>query len=497
MYTLEQSLLDHPLALLRVIAELRGIPLHGHTQREVALELAAALATPEAIAQALAELSPAATEALEALAASQGRIQATLFQERYGEIRPFGPGRLTRERPWESPTGPAEELWYRGWIFQGFAEIDGTATAFIYVPDEVLALLPRPAQEEPRLPAVTAPATPIAHGDALVQDMVTFLAMIQMREFQRPRGRWSPAELNALAERWMVPEPPPLSPEGGSRLALLIHLAERMHWLQEDAQRHLQLRASTVRSWLQSDHATEWLTLWLRWRDDETWDDLRRLPGLVCEGGWHDDPVDARRRLFSWLARLQPGIWHDLDDWVSTMKRIAPEFLRPDGDYDSWYIRKADENVYLRGFAHWDEVEGQLIRYLMRGPLLWFGVVAMDERQTRFALTEAGRALLQEEKPTVAPAGRIEVTRDFLVLVPPGVASLDRFRVARFTRWEGSPQVGTDEPFRYRITQTALRRAEAQGITVHRILAFLREQTGDTLPENVVRALTRWPHRAR
>ncbi|HEY65027.1 MAG TPA: hypothetical protein G4O02_10700 [Caldilineae bacterium] len=490
MPRLEQSLIDHPSALLRAIAELRGVSLSARHPREMASELASALSEPAEVARALDDLSPEAMAALEALAAAGGHIQATVFQRQYGEIRPFGPGRLARERPWEKPTGPAEELWYRGWIFRGFVEIDGVMTEVIFIPDEILGLLPRKSTAGPELVAAPGPAQAIDHGDAIVQDVLTLVAMALVEGMRRRRGRWHTVDLAALVGRFIISEEPPLDPAGCSRLALILHLVEHLGWIHEEGGR-AKVRAAAIRPWLEADRAAQWKTLWLTWRDDETWDDLRKIPELVCEGGWHDDPVGARRRLLAQLAQLPPGEWYALDDWVAAVKALAPDFLRPDGDYDSWYIRSADGGGYLRGFEHWEDVEGRLIRYFVRGPLHWFGLVALDPAGERFALTDAGRALAQGEEPPVTTSGEITVTRDFAVLVPTTVPCFDRLRVARFTMWEASPKPGSEEPFRYRITRRALRRARAQGITVDRVLAFLRDRVGDWLPENVIRALER------
>ena len=38
---------------------------------------------------------------------------------------------------------------------------------------------------------------------------------------------------------------------------------------------------------------------------------------------------------------------------------------RTRGDYDSWFIKRASDGLYLRGFQYWDEVDGALIRYFI------------------------------------------------------------------------------------------------------------------------------------
>ena len=40
----------------------------------------------------------------------------------------------------------------------------------------------------------------------------------------------------------------------------------------------------------------------------------------------------------------------------------------------SWFIRREGSEQYLRGFAHWEAVEGELLRYMIAGPLHWLGV---------------------------------------------------------------------------------------------------------------------------
>lgn len=492
MYSLERSLTDHSLVMLRVIAELRGIALQSQEHRGVVAELAMALATPASIAEALRELSAEAVAALEELAAAGGRMPSGLFLRRYGEIRPFGPGRLTREQPWRSPANPAEELWYHGWIFRRFAKIDDIPTEVIFVPDEILALLPRQPPQTFDVPPVAAPPSFLDPGDALVQDATTLLAMVQVEGMRRHQGRWHPEDLSALSARLLVRETALTGPFDGSRLTFLLYLAEQLDWIHEDGRGNARLHAPAVRTWLQSSRAVQWQTLWLAWRDGEAWDDLRRLPGLVCEGSWRSDPIGTRRRFLAWLERLQPGRWYEVGTWISALKTVAPNFLRPDGDYDSWYIRLANGDRYLRGFEHWDEVEGRLARFLIAGPLHWLGVIALDSEGRRMALTAAGQALIRAELPPTAPPDSILAGRDFSILVPMAASAFDRFRVARFASWEASPIVGSTEPFRYRITRTALRRAETQGITAERVLAFLQDRVGDALPDNVVRALMRW-----
>ena len=101
--------------------------------------------------------------------------------------------------------------------------------------------------------------------------------------------------------------------------------------------------------------------------------DLWQVPGIAPEAdsmaGY--DPTVARGAVLSIIAELAP-----LDDWWSPAEFIAavkgadPDFQRPGGDYDSWYIRD-ERGEYLRGFDSWDKVEGALIAWIIEGPLHW------------------------------------------------------------------------------------------------------------------------------
>src|SRR5512136_1892104 len=121
MRTLLTSLAEHPMAMLRGIAELDGVTLTTNARDDAAAQLAAALAEPGAIDAALASCSEAGRAAWAALRAASGRLKTPIFTRGHGALRPVGPARLEREAVWLQPQNGAEELWYRGLIFRGFA----------------------------------------------------------------------------------------------------------------------------------------------------------------------------------------------------------------------------------------------------------------------------------------------------------------------------------------------------------------------------------------
>ena len=109
MYSLQQSLVDYDMAMLRVLARTRGVALESNRQTEAVDQLAEALIDPLSIRVALAQLSPHGRDALDALTMVGGRMRAPQFSRRFGQVRPAGPGRLAREEPWSEPSNPAEE----------------------------------------------------------------------------------------------------------------------------------------------------------------------------------------------------------------------------------------------------------------------------------------------------------------------------------------------------------------------------------------------------
>ncbi len=110
-----------------------------------------------------------------------------------------------------------------------------------------------------------------------------------------------------------------------------------------------------------------------------------------------------------------------------------------------------------------------------------------------FRLTPAGAAFLgRADWLTVeAPPGatRAQVGSDGVIRVPAATAPYQRFRVARVTKW-----LSLDgETYTYRLTPSALRRAQKQGVELGRIVDFLREIAAEPgLPPTLLGALERW-----
>jgi hypothetical protein len=508
MRTLHQCLLDANLIRLRAIARFWDVELTANRQRDAAAQLAEAMATPEAIADARDALPDDQRQALEALLAAGGRMPLRVFARQWGEIRTMGPGRMERERPWQEPISPAEGLWYKGFIARAFDQEPEGTYELIFVPPELLAHVPVPPTPPPTItiePA-SAPAAVRAAGDGLLDDACTLLAYLQNEKLRpAPGGDWPTRHENGLVCRLRAPDP--------ARLALLRHLVQQLGWLRViDPAGHLRPDPGPVAAWLQSPTGQQRRALAEAWRDDPTWNDLFHVPTLHPEdtGAWSNDPVLARKAILRHLAAVYrepdeqcaPDAWYALDEFVNAIKQAAPDFQRPDGDYTTWYIRDAVTGAYLSGFESWDGVEGALIRYLITGPLAWLGLTDLeasppDEPPATFRLTPAGAAFLDLAAPPPEPEpAPLALRPDFTVSAPPA-RRYERFQLARVADWVASPPVGGTEgdSFVYRLTPSSLGRARRQGIPVARTLEFLNQATGVPVPRFVEAALTRWEAR--
>ncbi len=500
MRKLSQSLMDHDMAMLRAIASMWGLELVSNVRAEVVGQLSAEMLQPESVERILRELSPQEKGALEELVAAGGRIKAHLFTLRHGPIRPFGPGRLEREKPWREPVSASEGLWYRGLIYRAFDEEEGRLNEFVFVPSDLLPLLP-PAERRPRFTVEAAPPPlRIDAGDlSLVEDVFNLLSYLQNQEVKPLRdGSLPPHHRERLSERLTTPQP--------ERLDFLFHLCQRIGLVVSPPAAIKGERAPQVREgllkpnplpakrWLKAPRWQQLQALQKAWRDDPSWNELWRVEGLECEDtGWRNDPLTARRKVLGYLSQCPPGEWLSLSSFIQAIKEVEPDFQRPDGDYRSWYIRRVDTGEYLLGFQHWDEVEGALIAHLISRPLHWLGVTSLGyakEGLSSFLITAWGAAFLglPHEEPREETPPPLTVKSDLTILFPSTGRLYDRFQLERFaTLVESRPEVKI-----YRLERSSLARGLRQGIEIGMILAFLRKASGGRLPRNVALTLRDW-----
>ncbi len=560
MPALAQTLPANDLGFLRIVASLWGIELHAPAPAEAALELAEAMLDAELMEEIIAALPGPAREALRTLFGASGRLPWVQFARRFGDIREMGPGKRDREQPHARPNSAAETLYYRALIGKAFFDTPSGAQEFAFLPDDLMQALefigfepgeapepgpePQPASETPapepeyadlaepeyadldeiiaddepesvvlptvsaRKPPVVTPASPPpvsaqfsenagmkgggraatpaekAHirpaADHILDDLTTLLAALRLGIEPPALAVPTPVLTGLLtATRLIIPSPAG-SPAG------VLHKGAGGEGLQPEA----------VKTFLESPREAALESLVEAWQASETFNELRLLPGLAFEGAWDNQPLVTREFLLNLLEPIPKGVWWSIPSFIRDIKQKYPDFQRPAGDYDTWFIKRLANGQYLRGFAHWDEVDGALIRYFLQ-ILHWLGqldLAAPDETAapTAFRITNHEIRIPNSEtaKTTISSNGLITIPR----LAPRSI----RYQVARFCEWVGGRVTSQEEfetipeEYRYRVTPHSLKRAAGQGLKASHLLSLLAKQTGGQIPPVFAKALQRW-----
>lgn len=496
--SLEQCLIESDPARLEAIARLWGLERLPGRHREAAAILRERMLAPGKLEQTWSALSSSERAALSTLQTAESGMPWLTFTRRWGQVRAMGPGRIARERPWETPVSPTEGLWYRGLVFRAFVEGPTGLYEVAFIPDELRTRLPAPPSlPSLRLTPTAAPPAVIPADDCLLDDGCTFLAYLQNHRVRlRPGRKWPSKDKTRLTRRLRVRHP--------DRLALLHHLAQRLGWLRTDRAGCLRPNPGPVTVWFQASTGEQRATLARAWRDDPTWNDLWHVPTLRPDdtGSWCNDPLLARQSILRYLSACQPGEWYSLALFVAAVKKTDPDFQRPDGDYSTWYIRDTATGAYLRGFESWDVVEGALIRYVITGPLAWLGLVDLGAGKKpgfsqkpgfwdafTFRLSPAGAAFLglaEPEQETEQEPEPLVVRPDLTILVP-AARRYERFQLSRVADW-----AHTGAPYIYRLTPASLERARRQRITPDKVSAFFKRVTNGNVPRTLETILSRW-----
>ncbi|HMQ50658.1 MAG TPA: helicase-associated domain-containing protein [Anaerolineae bacterium] len=501
MKLLHHALVDYELPLLKAIAARRAMRLETLDQREAVEQLTEVLLSPVATAITVDDLSPAERNALDFLIRHEGQVEGARFSREFGEIRSMGPGRLDRERPWESPVSPAEGLWYRGLLFKTFQVGQQGSREWVYIPKDLLSLLQPDRSHQPATAVgldqfiADEPDIILPSDSYLPENVFRLLVHLQTTSVRvQNQGQLLPKDKVLLQELLL----PPLNSNDmpADQLSFLLHLSQRANLLTVTHSR-LRPNRDPVKVWLQSSRAQQIYQLQHIWRTDHTWNDLWHVPTLVPQAtGWENSPMLARAKILDFLTQsgVTAGSWLSVEAFIAAVKQSIPDFQRPGGDYESWYIQDRQGN-FLMGFEHWEQVEGALIRYLLTTILPTLGVVdlglnAGSQQIERVRLTVFGQSFLAGQPAQLPPPSRSQHFRvqEFQIRVPARANLYDRFQLARFAQLEDFEQ----EQARYRVTQASVQRALRNGVTPDQITAFLARVTNNQAPLRLVEAIRNW-----
>jgi hypothetical protein len=476
MPDLAQSLGGHDLGYLHIVAEFWGISFEAAEFQQGVEDLVPLLIEPQHVAEVVASLPAEAQDALDDLQRNAGRLPWSLFTRRYGLIREMGPGRRDRTQPYLDPISSAEVLYYRALVGRSFFDSAGGPEEYAFIPDDLSAILTRDrVAVEPTLGS-TALSAQRAHlllaSDRILDDACTMLAALRLGV---------PEDEVPLSP---FPGPFPLTPVTLKKLLRAAGLLD-----ESDLP-----KSKPTRVFLESTRGEALAQLDLAWQNSESFNDLALIPGLVLEGEWTNDPLTTRGAIMDFIGTIEQGTWWNLASFVAAIHQEYPDYQRPAGDYDSWFIRHDESGEYLRGFEHWDQVDGQLISFIITGPLHWLGIVdlaapAEDKPITAFRTSRWSPDLLGGQAPKGIPAeeGKIQIRSDASLHLSTNIPRSVRYQIARFCQWEGFE----GNSFRYRITPHSLERARNQDLHTNQLLTLIRKNT-ELIPPNLVKALERW-----
>jgi len=478
MPDLKTLLASYDLAFMRDIAELWGIELQSTERRAVLVELANAMTSRQLFDEIFVALSPSAADALAELGDVGGTLAWQAFERTYGELRPMGPARRKREKPHRFPQNTTERLWYMGLVGRAALRFGQELSEVAFIPEEFLALLPKHDKELDeskdlrQLPA-WANSKVIANqaqSDQVLDDLCTLFAALRMGLVEQ-----IPSLSGKSAPYWQLLQ----------SIAKAVNLIDASGQPNENARIFLEKPRGDALGWLVQS-----------WAQSLDFDELRLVPQLHCEGNWRHSAITPRRLILNRLGVLPTDTWLKIQNFIDDIQQYQPDFLRSGADYNTWIISSADTDArLLHGFDHWQDVEGQYIRFIITELLVDLGMAKTgqltDQPESQvFQITpwfsrllspEPSLELPEENQPVlVGGDGKLEMTS----LVP----RIARYQLSRFTEWRSL----RPDRFVFQLTPASLQAAAERGLELKHLRALLRKYGKPGIPPALQKALTRW-----
>jgi hypothetical protein len=459
MPDLFHTFLKYDIGHLRIAAGLWGLELESNNADSAAEELSASLLDPEPVRETMDILHADAVAALKSLIASNGKMEWSSFARKFGEIREMGAGKRDRERPHLNPTSPAETLFYYGFLAKAFFDSEKGAQEFAYIPDDLLELLKLEGHEEQKEEPLGRPATPVEKAfempasDHILDDATTYLAALRLGKSD---WKFDPQLTALLTTAGLLKKSAP--------------------------------QAEKIKSFLEAPRMDALKLLIEAWQSSLTFDELRLIPILICEGEWKNQPQVTREFLMDLVNSIPQNKWWSIPAFVRAIKEKFPDFQRPAGDYDSWFIKRESDGQYLRGFAYWDQVDGALVKRFIH-TLHWLGMADLASAEDGKDATAFRVTPFNVERSTLN--GKIGVNSNGKIMVSRFFSRAARYQISRFCEWE------EDKPdeFHYQVTARSLSHAKEQGLQAAQLLSLLVKYTNGAVSPALVKSLKQWEAR--
>ena len=496
MPDLYDSLLNQDIGHLRIIAELWGLELDSKNVDAAREKLSISLLEPNLLNEIMDSLSPEADSALTTLVNSGGRIPWPTFTRKYGDIREAGAGKRDREKLYLKPASTSEILYYRGLLARAFFDTKKGPQEFAYVPDDLLEAI---SQGNTQSQIENEKVSLRIHDLSSVEEAVASTEPLGRAASPGERGQEIPTNdsildhaTTLLAALRLGIEPP----ETKIPTKVVQALLQSANLIKGTTP-----QPEPVKVYLESERAQALVLLQNAWIESDSFNELRLMPGLICEGEWKNQPQETREFLLNLLDAIPVGKWWSLSALIRDIKQKYADFQRPAGDYDSWFIKRKSDGQYLRGFSSWDQVDGALIKYFITNILHWLGQVdlciaegAMEPTSFRIMGIEnrelgvGARVTIDESQFPSNENGKLHVSSQGRITAPRLTPRVVRYQVSRFCEWE-EPK---DDLYRFRISTNSLTRAKEQGLKVEHLLTLLSKHSDVGLPPTLIKALKRW-----
>ena len=475
MPDLMHSFKKQDLGFLQISASLWGMAISANDINSACEELVAHLLDPKTSSELFSGLNQAALEAIQSLIHSGGRIPWGEFIRQHGEVREMGPGRRDRDHSTFQPISTSEFLFYLGAVARDFFDTPPGPIEFAYVPDDLSTALrawfrnDHPGMKRPSIqitgtdlfgrPAISEEVeTKWTASDRVLDDATTRLAALRS-------GHHLPAD------------------------ARLIALLQTTGLIKGST-----LSSNPVKAFLKASRGEAHSLLIQAWRGSDSFNELRLMPGFIFEGEWKNPVHPTRQFLLNTIAAVPIHKWWSLNAFVADIKNRHPDFQRAAGDYDAWYIKRGSDGAYLRGFEHWDEVEGGLIRFFITGILHWLGLADLAGRGLGHEIlafqvhTNFNETSLPGAVPSIPEDGKIKIDSQGMIRMTRSVPRAARYQIARFASW------GKVEPdaLQLWITGKSLTNAKAQGLRTTQLINLLLKHSQSGVPPSLLNALQRW-----
>ncbi len=494
MPTLTQSLQSQDIGFLRLVAHLWGIELTASNNKMILDNIIAAILDPATFTEMVDSFSTDVRSALVALAKSEGKLPWASFTRQFGEIREAGPGKRDRDLIYLNPVSPAEVLYYRGIIARAFFDMPAGPQEFAYIPNDLLNMINVDGLSYfPTKDAVEFSLRLNSNPEIQASNAVTLDA------FGRQASPKERANTLPVSDR-LLDDATTLLAAFRMELALPATLIPAYIVLDFLAAAKIILPSSTnkmvengipdiekVRHFLEASRENALEMLYKSWLDSETFNELHHVPGLVCEGEWVNQPLLARKFLLSLLSAIPVNKWWSLQAFILAIKKKYPDFQRPVGDYDFWFIKRKSDGKFFRGFANWNEVDGALINFIITGPLCWLGLMELATPVDSDVIS-AFRKINDGFHVQVAETNGLHVSSQGRIVIPRLMSRLSRYQIARFCEWD----LEKENEYHYHVSPGSLQKAAKHGLKVKQLLSLLAKNAASEIPPSFIKALNRW-----